>query len=66
MSERERRTGTGGTGDNVQDDLNEASQGREKKDATKGAVEEEEQTGGSSGGVKDNVGDEQDKTQERS
>jgi hypothetical protein len=65
MSERERRTGTGGTGDNVQDDLNEASQGREKEDATKGAVEEEERTGGG-GGVKDNVGNDQEKTQERS
>lgn len=65
MSERERRTGTGGAADNVQDDLDEASRGHEGKDATKGAVEEEEQTGGP-GGVKSNVEDEQEKTQKRS
>ena len=65
MSERERRTGTGGTGDNVRDDLDEATRGREGRDATKGPGEEEEKTGGT-GGVKDNVDDEQEKTQERS
>lgn len=63
MSERERRTGTGGTGDNVKDELDDAA----KKDASKEAVEEEEATGGpegsESGGVKGNVKDELDETQ---
>ncbi|QIN83903.1 hypothetical protein GBA63_15570 [Rubrobacter tropicus] len=60
MTERDRREGTGETRDNVRDDLDEASKGR-RKDATPGAVEEEEATGG--GGVKDNVTDDQRKTQ---
>jgi len=60
MTERDRREGTGETRDNVRDDLDEASKGR-KKDATPGAVEDEEATGG--GGVKDNVTDEHDETQ---
>ena len=60
MTERERREGTGGSKDNVSDDLDEASKDR-KKDATPEAVEEEEATGG--GGVKDNVQEDQDKTQ---
>ena len=61
MTERESREGTGGTRGNVRDDLDEAAQKR-KKDATTDAVEDEESTGG--GGVKDNVGDEHEKTQE--
>lgn len=58
----ERRTGSGGTENNVRDELDEAAD-RDKpgKDATKGAVEEEESTGG----VKDNVEDEWDESQER-
>ncbi len=63
MSERDRRTGTGGAGDNVKDELDDAT----KKDASKEAVEEEEATGGpegsESGGVKDNVEDEFDESQ---
>jgi len=60
MTERERREGTGGSKDNVSDDLDEASKDR-KKDATPDAVEAEEATGG--GGVKDNVEDDLRKTQ---
>ena len=63
MTERESREGGGDTKDNVRDDLDEASSKR-KKDATTDAVEEEESTGGG-GGVKDNVGDEMKKTQDR-
>jgi hypothetical protein len=65
MTERERHAGSGGTEDNVRDELDEAAErGRTGKDASKGAVEEEEQTGGT-GGVKDNVEDEWDESQER-
>ena len=47
MTERERRAGSGGTEDNVRDELDEAAErGKSGKDASKGAVEEEEQTGG--------------------
>jgi hypothetical protein len=59
MTEEERRTG--GTEDNVRDELDEAAQrGKPGKDASKEAVEEEESTGG----VKDNVKDEWDESQE--
>ena len=54
----ERRTGSGGTENNVRDELDEAAD--RGKDATKEAVEEE-----STGGVKDNVEDEWDESQER-
>jgi len=65
MTERERRPGSGGTEDNVRDELDEAAErGRSGRDASKEAVEEEEQTGGT-GGVKDNVEDEWDESQER-
>ena len=58
----ERRTGSGGTENNVRDELDEAAdRGKPGKDATKEAVEEEE----SKGGVKDNVEDEWDESQER-
>jgi hypothetical protein len=60
MTERDRREGTGETRDNVSDDLDEASKGR-KKDATRDAVEAEEESGG--GGFKDNATDDQRKTQ---
>jgi hypothetical protein len=67
MTERDRRTGTGGAEDNVRDELDDAA--KRKKDASTEAVEEEEATGGSegteSGGAKDNVGDELDETQRR-
>ena len=63
MTERERRrTGSGGTEDNVRDELDEATErGKPGRDASKEAVEEEEKTGG----VKDNVKDEWDESQER-
>jgi hypothetical protein len=62
MTERERRTGSGGTEDNVGDELDEAAdRGKIGRDASKEAVEEEESTGG----VKDNVNDEWDESQER-
>jgi hypothetical protein len=63
MTERERRPGSGGTEDNVRDELDEAAErGKPGKDASKEAVEEEERTGGT-GGVKDNVKDEWDESQ---
>jgi hypothetical protein len=63
--ERERRTGSGGTEDNVRDELDEATkQGKPEEDATREAVEDEERTGGT-GGVKDNVRDEWDESQRR-
>jgi len=65
MTERDRRTGSGGTEDNVRDELDEAAgRGEPERDAHREAVEEEGQTG--SGGVKDNVRDEWDESQERS
>jgi hypothetical protein len=65
MTERDRRTGSGGTEDNVRDELDEAAgRGKPERDAHREAVEEEGQTG--SGGVKDNVRDEWDESQERS
>lgn len=60
MTHDERRSGSGGTEDNVRDELDSASE--RGKDASKEAVEEEEQTGGP-GGVKDNVKDEWDDSQ---
>jgi hypothetical protein len=63
MTERERRPG--GAEDNVRDELDEAAErGRSGGGASKEAVEEEEQTGGT-GGVKDNVEDEWDEAEER-
>jgi hypothetical protein len=61
----ERRAGSGGTEDNVRDELDEAARrGKPEEDATREAVEEEEKTGGP-GGVKDNVRDEEDESQQR-
>jgi hypothetical protein len=64
MTEREGRTRSGGTEDNVRDELDEAADRGKKPgtDASKEAVEEEESTGD---GVKDNVNDEWDESQER-
>ena len=63
MTEEERRTG--GSEDNMRDELDEAAErGKPAKDASTQAVEEEEQTGGT-GGVKDNVEDELDESQEQ-
>ena len=66
MTEREeRRAGSGGTKDNVRDELDEATtQGRPEESAAADAVEEEERTGGP-GGTKDNVSDEWDESQRR-
>ena len=65
MTERERRAGSGGTGDNVRDENDEAAErGKPAKDASTQAVEEEEQTGGT-GSFKDNVEDEYDESRER-
>jgi hypothetical protein len=62
MTERERRPGSGGTEDNVRDELDEAAERRKPgKGASKEAVEEE-RTGGT-GGVKDNVEDEWNESQ---
>jgi hypothetical protein len=64
MTDRDRRTGSGGTEDNVRDELDEAAgRGKREEDARKEAVEEEGRAG--SGGVKDNVRDEWDESQER-
>ena len=61
----ERHTGSGGTEDNVRDELDEATKrGKPEESATTEAVEEEERTGGS-GGMKDNVKDEWDESQRR-
>ena len=65
MTERDRRAGSGGTEDNVRDELDEATrQGKPEESATAEAVEEEERTGGT-GGMKDNVKDEWDESQRR-
>ena len=65
MTDRKRRTGSGGTKDTVRDELDEAtSQGKPEESATAEAVEEEERTGGP-GGTKDNVRDEWDESQRR-
>ena len=65
MTERDRRAGSGGTEDNVRDELDEAARrGKPEEDATREAVEEEERTGGT-GGAKDNVEDEWDESQQR-
>jgi hypothetical protein len=65
MTERERRAGSGGTEDNVRDELDEATaKSKLEKDASKEAVEEEKKTGGP-GGVKDNVKDQWDESQQR-
>jgi hypothetical protein len=62
MTERERRTRSGGTEDNVRDEFDEAAEASKTgRDASKEAVEEEVSTGG----VKDNVKDEWDESQER-
>ena len=60
MTERERRTRSGGTEDNVRDELDEAAQrGKPGRDASKEAEEEQ-----STGTVKDNVKDEWDESQQ--
>jgi hypothetical protein len=60
MSERERRTRSGRTQDNVRDELDEAAQrGKPGRDASKEAEEEQ-----STGAVKDNVKDEWDESQQ--
>jgi hypothetical protein len=65
MTERDRRTGSGGTEDNVRDELDEATKrGEPEKDASREALEEDERTVGT-GGVKDNVSDEWDESQRR-
>ncbi len=65
MTERDRRTGSGGTEDNVRDELDEATErGKGERDASREAVERDEETTGT-GGVKDNVSDEWDESQRR-
>ncbi len=59
----ERRAGSGGTEDNVRDELDEATRRGNPEDGEE-AGEEEERTGGT-GGVKDNVSDEWDESQRR-
>jgi hypothetical protein len=64
MAERDHRTGSGGTKDNVRDELDEAAgRGRRERDDRKDAVLEEVGQPGS-GGVKDNVQDEWAESQE--
>jgi hypothetical protein len=64
MTERDRGAGSGGTKDNVRDDLEEATKrNRPERDVP---AEKGEEGAGGTGGVKDNIRDEQDKTQERS
>ncbi len=65
MTERDRRAGSGGTEDNVRDELDEATErGKRERDASREAVERDEGTTGT-GGVKDNVSDEWDESQRR-
>ena len=65
MTERDHRPGSGGTKDNVRDELDEAAGrgGRERDDRKEAVLEEVVQPG--SGGVKDNVRDELAESQER-
>ena len=64
MTERHHRPGSGGTKDNVRDELDQAAgQGRRGRTARKEAAPEEEGQPGS-GGVKDNVADELAESQE--
>ena len=65
MTERDHRAGSGGTKDNVRDELGQAAgQGRRGRAARKDAAPEEVVQPGS-GGVKDNVRDELAESQER-
>jgi hypothetical protein len=65
MTEGEHRPGSGGTKDNVRDELGKAAgQGRRGRAARKDAAPEEVVQPGS-GGVKDNVRDELAESQER-
>ena len=65
MTERDHRAGSGGTKDNVRDELGQAAgQGRRRRAARKEAAPEEVGQPGS-GGVKDNVRDELAESQER-
>ncbi len=65
MTERDRRTGSGGTEDNVRDELDEATKrGKRERNTSGEAVERDEGTTGT-GGVKDNVSDEWDESQRR-
>jgi hypothetical protein len=65
MTERDHRPGSGGTKDNVRDELGQAAgQGRRGRAARKEAAPEEVEQPGS-GGVKDNVRDELAESQER-
>ena len=65
MTEGDHRPGSGGTKDNVRDELGQAAgQGRRRRAARKEAAPEEVVQPGS-GGVKDNVQDEWAESQER-
>jgi hypothetical protein len=65
MTERDHRAGSGGTKDNVRDELGQAAgQGRRRRAARMEAAPEEVVQPGS-GGVKDNVRDELAESQER-
>ncbi len=65
MTERDRRAGSGGTEDNVRDELDDATtRGKPEKGASSDTVEEGESTTGT-GGTKDNVSDEWDESQRR-
>jgi hypothetical protein len=65
MTEGDHRPGSGGTKDNVRDELDEAAgRGRRERDDRKEAVLEEVVQPGS-GGIKDNVRDELAESQER-
>jgi hypothetical protein len=65
MTERDHRAGSGGTKDNVRDELGQAAgQGRRRRAARKEAAPEEVVQPGS-GRVKDNVRDELAESQER-
>jgi hypothetical protein len=66
MTEGEHRAGSGGTKDNVRDELGQAAgPGRRGRAARKEAATPKEEVQPGSGGVKDNVRDELAESQER-
>lgn len=65
MTERERRAGSGGTEDNVGDELDEAAKRGKPERGDSGEAVERDEGPAATGGVKDNVSDEWDESQRR-
>ena len=64
MAERDHRTGSGGTKDNVRDELDEAAERGKRESAARKETAPEEVVQPGSGGIKDNVRDELAESQE--